>query len=384
MKASACLRAFLLPAALLLPLLAHGQLGDARPRLGDLVGGAVATYCTLGDTHDIANAVEVFGRRRALRLPIPAQDTIPGQEVLPMPGVQSVRLGAAEIGIYSPAYPDQDSDTMASVLWARTNGKLDFHKVLKHESGSSVVRCRVGERDLAFVSTLNHAGNASDLYVFDDRGRLASTIRGRARFDVPLLRVDEAGGFTLFGTGLSIDGKPTWPHGYPARNDPRRAAFFVRLDASSASPNWKRSLKYALSAADDPSPAEEFFPRVFRLRPDGRVVAAPSSTQRMFYVKVAEESASGFQGGSDEYGIFTHDLMLPIFVRVLAEAGDPDFARRQWDALPDKMKAEIDLDLLIEFWRLKRAPQVGAAFTRDENCTRAAPAMRTGRIEPNR
>lgn len=381
MSVSAVIRTFLLPAALSLPMLAHGQLGDAQPRLGDLVGGAAASHCALGDTHDVANAVEVFGRRRALRLPIPAQDTMPGQEVLPMQGVQSVRLGAVEISIYAPA--DAYSDTTASVLWVRTHGKLGFHKVLEHASPASVVRCRVGGRHVAFVSTLNHDGNADDLYVFDDRGRLASTIRGRARFDVPLVRVDEAGVFSLFGTGLSINGKPTWPRGYPARNDPRRAAFLARLDASSASPDWKRSLKYALSASDAPSAQDEFFPRVFRLRPDGRVVAPSSSAARMFYVKVAEASSSRFRAGSAVHSIFTHDVTLPIFVRVLAATGDPDYARRRWDALPDDVKAEIDLDLLVEFWRLKRAPDVDAIVTQDESRTRTAPGTRTDRIEPD-
>jgi hypothetical protein len=357
--ASIGLYAYFIAAAVLPPVFAYGQVDESNARMGGLVGGFASKYCAPGVSHDIANAVEVFGRQLAQQLPVPSLIDIPGEEILPMEGTLSVRFGGTEISLYKHPSPDITD----SLMWVSIGNKVEFSVVLKHELPASLTQCTVGGRNLAFVSTLDLEGNAYDLYIFDDAGRLVTSIKGKGRYNLPVVTVDEVGTFSIYGSGLSINGIPTWSSVHPAKNDPRLSRFLGRLNTASASRIWKQSLKNSLLESGNGSVHEIFFPRVFILRPDAHIVDASIEFQRKFYTNVAEQMSDEFMAKSDEHGIFTHDLTLPIFVRVLAEANAPAYARKKWNDLPGKVKKEIEFDLLIDFWRLKGVPEVSALFS---------------------
>lgn len=336
-----------------------GQIDDSEPHLGEIVVGRAKKDCSLGYAHNLGNAVDVFGKRIADQLPLEAPDySVPDQEVRALAGVASVRLSNAELSLYKA----HDYDVNDSMIWITAGGRLRSYSILKNQQPVSLIQCTIAGQVVALVTTADKDSERFSMYVFGDNGRLTTTVQGHERDNIPFVSEDEDGNFILYGSGLTINELPMWPHDFPAIDDPNLTHFLKRLHASSASMVWKAALEGSLHETPYSSPHEVFFPCIFLLASDGRVVAAPSQVRQEFYLSVAKKTFRKLTEGDDEYGIFTHDLTLPIFVRVLSEVKLPGFARETWIRLPARVKAEIDLPLLVDFWQLKHAPEVGAAF----------------------
>jgi hypothetical protein len=332
---------------------AFAVVGDSDSSLNTMFVGQVRASCTPSTSYNVANASDVFGPALADKLPIPSEDIA----IYPLRNVKRIATEKFELNLF------KDPNLDDSIVWVTQRHKLKFHSVLKGQRPASVSLCKVFGRDLAFVETGDNAGNTLDLYIFNDDGVLVTTIKGSVRFNEFNIQQDSDGRYLFYGTGLRINGAAPWNHPLPPELEIDRRKYLTRLNRSSISPDVKIILSSSLSGRTDGAP-EHFFPYVHILTSAGEIVDAPKSVQNAFYLRMAEES---FADLIDEHSpragtYFSHALTIPIFVRLLGEVGLPGYAKKKWQSLPTSIRNEIDLSLLIEFWRTEGVPEVAAAF----------------------